>query len=406
MTEESKSKRLREKISRRIRIIVKFLDSLKTRGIAWFHRGATRLRHWIRTQTITLQHIFAFLRHHSLPLGTIVALTAVIFALWMIPQWQVPIPEDPKLLFENRIKLIELRDKARGTLAQIIGGLIVLGGLYFTWRRIEVAQEGQITERFTRAIDHLGNRKLEIRLGGIYALERIARDSAKDHWQVTEVLTAFVREHSPWLKNQPPKAVETPVDHQPSPEEESNFFEDFSEDTYPPMPLLSPSLAVDIQAILTVLGRRLQIYGKGEHFPLDMRRTDLRRANLAGAHLEGVILSAAHLDEANLADAHLKKATLMYTSLVRANLNSAYLEEALLVEADLKDANLIGAHLEGAVLHRARLEGTSLWDTHLEGAQLTSVVGLTRAQLESACIDERTQLPDYLKTPVGPATEG
>src|SRR3954471_10607316 len=42
--------------------------------------------------------------------------------------------------------------------------------------------QGQITERFTRAIDQLGatddkgNKRLEIRLGGIYALERISRD--------------------------------------------------------------------------------------------------------------------------------------------------------------------------------------------------------------------------------------
>jgi hypothetical protein len=57
-------------------------------------------------------------------------------------------------------------------------------------RTVEVTQEQQITERFTRAIDQLGNDKLSVKLGGIYALERIAKDSPKDHWQVMEVLTA------------------------------------------------------------------------------------------------------------------------------------------------------------------------------------------------------------------------
>jgi hypothetical protein len=39
-----------------------------------------------------------------------------------------------------------------------------------------------------------------VRIGGIYALERIARDSAKDHPTVMEVLNAFIRDHSrePW----------------------------------------------------------------------------------------------------------------------------------------------------------------------------------------------------------------
>lgn len=66
------------------------------------------------------------------------------------------------------------------------------------WRQVQVGREGQITERFTRAIEHLGKDKsLDERLGGIYALERIARDSPVDRRTITEVLTAYVRSHSP-----------------------------------------------------------------------------------------------------------------------------------------------------------------------------------------------------------------
>jgi hypothetical protein len=56
---------------------------------------------------------------------------------------------------------------------------------------------GQITERFTKAIEQLGEEdedgepRLEIRLGGIYALERIARDSVQDYGQIMEILTAY-----------------------------------------------------------------------------------------------------------------------------------------------------------------------------------------------------------------------
>jgi len=111
-------------------------------------------------------------------------------------------------------------------------GLLTAGGagavgIFFTWRgqritqeslqdtrenseeNLRLAREGQITERFTRAIDQLGatdeanNKKLEIRLGGIYALERIAGDSlamedspGRDYSTVMEVLTAYVRENT------------------------------------------------------------------------------------------------------------------------------------------------------------------------------------------------------------------
>ena len=89
----------------------------------------------------------------------------------------------------------------------------MFGTLYVTWRRViaaertaeaaqqtvAVAQEGQITERFTRAIEQLGSDKIAIRLGGIYALERVAQDSPdKDHRQVMQVLAAYVRENSQW----------------------------------------------------------------------------------------------------------------------------------------------------------------------------------------------------------------
>src|SRR5215213_5811411 len=90
------------------------------------------------------------------------------------------------------------------TLAQILGGTALLSGLYFTWRTLQVNREGQITERFTRAIEQLGathgdnSKNLELRLGGIYALERISRESEGDHWSIMEVLTAYVRHHAPW----------------------------------------------------------------------------------------------------------------------------------------------------------------------------------------------------------------
>jgi len=63
-------------------------------------------------------------------------------------------------------------------------------GLYYTWRQINIAEDGlkvaqecQITKRFTRAVDQLeaidllGNPAIETRLDGIYALEKISKES-------------------------------------------------------------------------------------------------------------------------------------------------------------------------------------------------------------------------------------
>jgi hypothetical protein len=55
-----------------------------------------------------------------------------------------------------------------------------------------------ITDRLTHAIDQLGNDKVDVRIGGIYALERLAKDSASDWPAIGEILAAFIRAHAAW----------------------------------------------------------------------------------------------------------------------------------------------------------------------------------------------------------------
>ncbi len=286
------------------------------------------------------------------------------FVLIYVPKWQL-LDEgitDPK-------ERIELENKLRMTLSQTLGGLFILVGLYFAWRRIaateravEVSQQGQITERFTRATDQLGatnergEKKLEIRLGGIYALERIARDSKDDHRQVMEVLTAYVRENAP-LK---PKANHGEENGEAK-EEEANKS---------PQPTDIQKVPADIQAILTVLGRRSLTYQQGEDHRLDLRGTDLQRADLRDADLWGADLWGADLQRANLRGAFLWGAFLGGAFLGGANLRITNLQRADLRGANLRGANLEGANLRITNLQRADLRGANLLITNLEGAYL------------------------------------
>ncbi len=309
--------------------------------------------------------------------------------------------------------------EARRTGVQILGGLLAIAGAIFAFylhhrrvtameEQVRVAQEGQVTERFTRAIEHLGDDRLEVRLGGIYALERIARDSEKDHWTIMEVLTAYVRERASWKEAPAPPStsgVEAEPPAEPGPSR--------------------PKPPLDIQAILTVIGRRARFFGQGETEPLDLRGTDLRGADLTGAHLERADLVEAHLERANLwgthleravlveahlegailREAHLKAADLVGAHLERAVLGGAHLEGAHLRKAHLEGAILVGAHLEGANLAGAHMEGAKLMGARLEGANLSGVKGLTREQLAQACTDDKTILPDYFKEPGGGAPQ-
>jgi hypothetical protein len=254
-------------------------------------------------------------------------------------------------------------------------------------KRDDADRQRRITESFTKAVEQLGSDKLQVRLGGIYTLERVSRESKFDYWPIMETLIAFVRERVRW-KDEDVALSET-VAHlsqetaaqqpAPSPPTDIEFWDMVvhlysqgvaAREAAAQQP--APSPPTDIEAVLTVIRRREEGNRKretSEGWSLDLRSTDLRGANLRGAHLEGARLDRAHL--------------------VRADLTGAHLEGARLDRAHLKGADLRGAHLEDAYLEKA----------HLEGALLADALGLSQIQLYEALGDAETKLPEGLTRP-------
>src|SRR5258708_6137008 len=78
-----------------------------------------------------------------------------------------------------------------------------------TLRALELTEQGQVTDRYTKAVGQLGDESSPVRVGGIYALERIGHDSPKDRTTIIYVLGAFIRERSrvPERDEQPPEDV-------------------------------------------------------------------------------------------------------------------------------------------------------------------------------------------------------
>src|SRR5262249_22024192 len=80
-----------------------------------------------------------------------------------------------------------------GTAAVVVGLILTNAANRATQH---IAEQGQVTDRFGKAIDQLGSGNLDIRLGGIYALERLMHDSSSDEANIIEVLGAYVRDHT------------------------------------------------------------------------------------------------------------------------------------------------------------------------------------------------------------------
>ncbi|MCW1100213.1 pentapeptide repeat-containing protein [Streptomyces sp. RS2] len=256
-----------------------------------------------------------------------------------------------------------------------------------------LTREGQVTEQYVEAIKLLGSGNLHERLGGIYSLERIMKDSERDHRTVVEVLSAFVR---------------TPAPNRGSPGRGSAEAAD--EESGESAELVIP----DVMAALAVLGR--QPTGRG-HLVTDLRGSQLtgaviRDVNLCYANLQRVELTGARLDDVMLTGAHLAAATLTGAVLLDGDLSdviaptsdftgvsvvgtrftNAVLTDTTLVGADFSHvdfshasmvrADLKGAFLMKAVLRYSRLEHADLRGARLEGADLTE------ADLVGACLAE------------------
>jgi hypothetical protein len=236
--------------------------------------------------------------------------------LWLVVWWLPPHfypPLEPSVVAgQGGVQLenerLKLQNEARGTLLQGLGGAVLLLGAAFTWQQLRTAREGQITDRYTKAVDQLGNKELAVRLGGIYALQRIARDSKDDRATIAEVLCAYARS----------------VERDPRTEQdlESHTFE---------------KRAPDVQAALTVLAEWWRRVGGEPEW------RDLHGADFQDARLDRARLSHAHFYDAQLQGAKLRGARL-----VEANFSRAQLQNADLREADLTGANFYGAKLEGA----------------------------------------------------------
>jgi len=272
-----------------------------------------------------------------LAIGTICLLLLIALR---IPHWYSLLNSLPEL--KDRLSL---ENEMLKSLGSIVGGAFLVVGVYFTWRNTFLTKEGQITDRFNSAINHMGDEKPEIRLGGIYALARIAKDSPKDHWSVVQILCAFVRTRS---ANRDPGS----------------------------------NLPADVQAVLTETSEQ----------SLDLTGVDLRNADLKGARFDRV-----RFDDANLQSVDFMRASLIGADFRGAKLQKAHLREARLIGANFVSANLEGASLRLANLRNSNLLGAQFRGATLIGADLTDARYVVRGQLEAGISDGSTRLPKLME---------
>jgi Pentapeptide repeats (8 copies) len=291
-----------------------------------------------------------------------------------------------KLKLEERLKLTKdilviekdittIQNGVYTTLVQSLGGVIIGITAYVGYRNLKIGEEHlkvgqknlkvtedkQVTERFSKSIEHLGSKEIEIRLGGIYALEQIAIDSAKYHWTIVEILSAFIREKRP-IDNTDP-------------------------------------VGIDVRAALIVIGRR-NVKQDPSNNSINLKLVNLGDVEVLCAKLLSVDFGKAILNRSNLSGSILPCANLSGANLDNAIFSHADLRGANLTDTDLSYTDLSHSDLRGADLRGTNLRGANLSHTLLWGTDLSTAKNLTQNQLMLVAKNENTKLPDYLNIPI------
>jgi len=363
-------------------------------------QGATRQKEkdWVSPET-HIKAVAASLGLAGVPtlifvvigLTWLIVATTLLFGLYKLI-WDMiwhAVPQGDDAVWSWRFSLAQI-----AALTTVLGAVIALpltvNRLLLSRRQTETVEQGHITDRINKAVEGLGAEKtvkvhrknnagdllfhgkeasngkeldykrpviveltepnIEVRIGAIYALERLSQDSERDHIQIMEILCAYIRQNAGREHVALPKGKTMPKEWQ-----EWRFWAHDGQE-YP---------RLDVDVALKVIERRGAARKR-----LEKDQDPPSRLGFERAPLRKIILSERDLTDANLSNAELQGAYLELAELQGADLRGAQLQGAYLGDAKLQGAMLGFAELQGAMLGGAKLQKANLWHAKLQGADL------------------------------------
>lgn len=119
-------------------------------------------------------------------------------------------------------------------------------------------------------------------------------------------------------------------------------------------------------------------------FQADLAYLDLKNVDVSGSRLRQSDLQLSTLDGWNFSNANLSV----------ANLFGARFNDCAFDGANMERATLVGAYFG-----RSTFKGADLTGVNISGADLSIAQGLVQGQLDRACGDNSTMLPEGLSVP-------
>ncbi|WP_271881818.1 pentapeptide repeat-containing protein [Phaeobacter italicus] len=297
-------------------------------------------------------------------------------------------------------------------------------------RNTRATEQGLITDRINKAVEGLGAEKtvkrqrhdqdgnptyekdakgssdyskpvfvetsepnLEVRIGSIFALERIARENPDFHVQVMEILCAYVRLNSPVIG-----AAKLSFDKRDTSKTAHHNDETSGQ---------CPSLRIDIQTALDALGRRSEtnILTKEAfaNFKVRLNGCNLQRAEISGnwdhADFSDCALELACFSDARFVQTDFRRSRLSKLTLVKCNFENAKIERAELHSTNLEAEQILSLLSPSDYGHwgpmikncELNVDGVPIPDAlrEVQSSKIRGMIFRSSRQFEALCDDPR-----------------
>ena len=296
----------------------------------------------------------------------------MLLAPFTDPSWR-------KLKASERVNAIS---QLRIAIVQVLAATGAAIALIYTARNYQLSRRGQVTDRFTKALERLGAEEMFLRIGGLLALEQIVQDSPDQANDASEVLQAF-------LKWQAGERIERITRKQNL----KTFFRRYSSSITPLHPW-SPSVRDDVQVALTSITRPKSRVHANRH--LSLTNLNLCGARLTGADLRSINftdtdLSGSYVYDSDLTGAQLLESRAVGIQFLESTLDGASFTLGDFTYANFNDCSMLlteweGATLAGADFQRCKLKGSSFKEANLSAAKFFEA-DLTGVDFREANLD-------------------
>ena len=235
-------------------------------------------------------------------------------------------------------------------------------------RQNDTAQTDLRDRGYQKGAEMLGSDLLAVRLAGIYALDRLAREHPSEYYlQVKRLFCSFVR---------------FPIRDDHGARAELNVRD-------------------DIQQIMWALRDRTdehRVLDSDDTQGFDFTGADLRRSQLMGFSASRASFSHTDLSPSSLTRANLPGASFAYADASNVEFDDALLESALFFKTNLNGSTFRRAYLRyasfsGNQFHKARFGGSDMRNVNLRNADLTGAE-FSGVDLQEAELDFETSLKD------------